>query len=112
METRSKNFLLANDLKWENPAPGITRQIMGYDEKMMMVKVVFGQDSIGAAHRHPHVQTTYVVNGRFEVMIEGEKKVLCAGDGFYIEPDAEHGVICLEAGTLIDVFAPMREDFL
>jgi quercetin dioxygenase-like cupin family protein len=35
-----------------------------------------------------------------------------AGDGYYIEPDAPHGAVCLEDGILIDVFSPMRMDFL
>jgi quercetin dioxygenase-like cupin family protein len=45
-------------------------------------------------------------------MINGEKKILEAGDGFYIEPDVPHGAVCLEEGILIDTFSPMRQDFL
>ena len=44
--------------------------------------------------------------------IKGEKKILVAGDGFYAEPDVPHGVVCLEAGVLIDAFSPVRADFL
>jgi len=39
------------------------------------------------------------------------KKVLKAGDVFYVAPNLIHGAVCLEAGVLIDVFSPMREDF-
>jgi len=38
--------------------------------------------------------------------------VLNAGDAFYIPPNVLHGAICREAGVLIDVFSPMREDFI
>ena len=41
-----------------------------------------------------------------------EKKVLRAGDGYYVAPNMPHGCVCLEAGVLIDTFSPMREDFL
>lgn len=112
MKTRSANFLLESELKWENPAPGITRQIMGYDGQIMLVKVLFEKGSIGVPHEHFHSQSTYVVSGKFDVQIGDEKKILQAGDGFYIEPDAYHGAVCLEAGVLIDVFSPMRADFL
>ncbi|MFI3323114.1 MAG: cupin domain-containing protein [Rikenellaceae bacterium] len=112
MKTRSANFLLESELKWENPGPGITRQIMGYDGQIMLVKVLFEKGAIGTVHEHFHSQSTYVVSGKFETMINGEKKILQAGDGFYIEPDAPHGAVCLEPGILIDVFSPMREDFL
>ena len=44
--------------------------------------------------------------------VNGEKQIVSAGDGVYIEPDAEHGCTCLEAGILIDCFSPMRADFL
>jgi quercetin dioxygenase-like cupin family protein len=37
---------------------------------------------------------------------------LSAGDCFYVEADLPHGVVAREAGTLIDVFTPAREDFV
>ena len=40
------------------------------------------------------------------------KKVLKAGDGFYVPPNLEHGALCLEEGELIDVFSPIRADFM
>ncbi len=112
METKSKNFILSNEVSLQYAAEGITRQIMGYDGQLMMVKVIFEKGAIGYVHEHFHSQTTYVASGRFEVMIKDEKQILGSGDGFYVEPDASHGVVCLEAGVLIDVFNPVRLDFL
>lgn len=112
MKTRSENFLFEDQLQWEIPGQGITRQIMGYDGQLMLVKVCFEKGAIGYAHEHYHSQSTYVVSGVFEVTINGETQTLKAGDGFYIEPDALHGALCVEAGILIDVFSPMRADFL
>jgi quercetin dioxygenase-like cupin family protein len=48
----------------------------------------------------------------FEVTIGNEKKMLMAGDAFYIPPNVIHGALCIEAGVLIDIFSPMREDFI
>ncbi len=112
MQTKSKNFLLSSELEWEQPGQGLTRQIMGYDGQLMLVKVKFEKGAIGYVHEHFHSQATYVVSGKFEVMINGEKKILEAGDGFYIEPNVPHGAVCLEEGILIDTFSPMRQDFL
>ncbi|MCE5331778.1 MAG: cupin domain-containing protein [Bacteroidales bacterium] len=112
MKTRSENFLISSELPWKNPSEGITRQIMGYDGQLMLVKVLFKKGAIGYVHEHFHSQSTYVVSGKFEVMINGETRILDAGDGFYIEPDIPHGAVCLEEGILIDTFSPMREDFL
>jgi quercetin dioxygenase-like cupin family protein len=53
-----------------------------------------------------------VESGVFEVEINSEKKMLKAGDAFYIPPNVIHGAVCLERGVLIDTFSPMREDFI
>jgi len=112
MKPQSENFLLADKTDWENPDKGIRRQIMGYNGAIMLVKVVFEQGATGYLHTHPHSQSTYVSSGKFEVTINNEKCTLSAGDGFFAEPNAPHGVLCLEAGILIDAFSPAREDFL
>ena len=85
---------------------------MGYDGQLMMVKVDFEKGAIGTMHEHYHSQVTYVVSGKFELTIGGEKKILVAGDGYYVAPDELHGCVCLEAGVLIDTFSPVRADFL
>lgn len=112
MKTRSKNFVLENETRWDELGGGIRRQIMAYDGQLMLVKVCFEKGAIGNIHEHYHSQASYVVSGKFEVEINGEKKVLVAGDSFYIEPDAPHGAVCLEEGVLIDTFSPVRADFL
>ena len=109
---QSEVFQVGSTMKWEQVWPGIERQMMGYDDRIMLVNVKFKRGAIGQTHKHPHSQTTYVVNGSFEVTIGDEKKVLNAGDGFYVPPQIMHGAICLEDGILIDVFSPHREDFL
>jgi quercetin dioxygenase-like cupin family protein len=85
---------------------------MAFEEKMMLVRVEFEVGAIGTVHKHHHIQMTSVESGVFEVEIAGEKKILKAGDVFYIPANILHGAACLEAGVLIDVFTPMREDFI
>ncbi len=109
---KSTNFILENQTLWEHPAKGIKRQIMGFNEDIMLVKVFFEKGAVGTPHEHFHTQTTYVASGVFEIEIKGEKKLLRQGDGFFVEADAYHGALCIEEGILIDVFTPMRADFL
>lgn len=111
-KTRSETFIHEAEREWEPAGDGVVRQIMGYDGQVMLVKVKFEQGTVGSPHTHYHTQTTYVASGKFEFTVNGEKQIVAAGDGVYIEPDAEHGCICLEAGILIDCFSPMRESFL
>lgn len=112
MKTKSEVFQIAKEMGWENPGPSIKRQIMGYDGQLMMVKVVFEEGAVGTMHEHYHSQATYVASGKFELTIGEEKRILEAGDGYYVAPDVLHGCVCLEAGILIDTFSPMRADFL
>jgi len=105
-------FIRDEDLAWEQPAPGMQRKIMAYDNRLMLVKVAFEKGAVGSLHSHHHTQITHVSSGRFEVEISGEKMILGSGDAFYVPPHAVHGAVCLEAGVLIDVFSPKREDFI
>ena len=44
--------------------------------------------------------------------IGGETRIIRKGDTYYTLPDVVHGVTCLKAGRLLDIFTPMRKDFL
>lgn len=112
-KTRSKTFVCENETKWETIGDGITRQILGYDGHIMMVKIKAEKAGpVGVEHAHYHPQVTYVSSGKFEFTIGNEKKVVTAGDGMYMEPDVRHSCICIEPGVIVDCFSPMREDFL
>ncbi|MCL4123189.1 UNVERIFIED_CONTAM: hypothetical protein GTU68_025888 [Idotea baltica] len=85
---------------------------MGYDDKIMLVKVHFDKGGIGYKHEHHHSQVTYVESGSFDFSIGDETITVHGGDSVYIPPHVMHGAICTESGILIDVFSPIREDFM
>lgn len=107
-----KIFIVDSDMEWEELGGGIKRKVMVWNDYLMLVKVAFEEDSIGTLHEHPHTQITHIESGVFEVEISGTKKLLKSGDAFYVPPNAIHGVVCLQAGVLIDTFNPKREDFI
>jgi quercetin dioxygenase-like cupin family protein len=108
----TKGFWHGDETEWEEVGPGLRRQVMGYDDKLMLVKVDFAEGAVGMMHKHYHSQCTYVVSGEFEMTIGEETKTLKGGDSFYILPHLMHGCVCTKPGMLIDVFSPAREDFL
>jgi quercetin dioxygenase-like cupin family protein len=114
METNAQvNVFIENaDVAWEQVGEGVRRKIMSYDEKLMVVKVEFETGGVGSLHQHHHSQITHIESGEFEVQIGDEKKLLKAGDAFMIPSNMMHGAVCKKAGVLIDVFSPMREDFI
>lgn len=91
---------------------GVTRKILTYDKDVMMVEVVFEKGAVGSVHTHPHKQISYIAKGSFEFALGEEKRVLKQGDSVLIPSDQPHGVVALEDAMIVDVFSPMREDFL
>ena len=111
-QLQSKEFILGADTEWEQIDPKLRRQVMGYDDRIMLVKVEFKAGGVGQLHEHHHSQVTYVESGEFEMTIGDEVRTLRGGDSFYIPPHVMHGCTCTKDGVLIDVFSPHREDFL
>ena len=106
-------FVRGADAPWQDTNDvGMRRQILGHGPDLMLVRVEFDEGAVGALHHHPHRQVCYVAAGRFAVTIDGQRAELTVGDSFYVTADKVHGVLALEAGTLIDAFTPARLDFL
>lgn len=112
MTKQSENFIFESGTAWHYAGGGVVRQILGYNDSIMMVKVKFKKGQEGAMHSHPHSQVTYVASGKFEFTIGGVTKIVEAGDALYKQPGLEHGCVCLEDGILIDCFNPFRDTFL
>lgn len=99
-------------IKKENPAPGIQRQMV-VGQNVMMVRFTFEPFLVTPEHTHPHEQMTLVVQGKVKFFIEGEVKIVSPGDVLHFPPHNRHGATMLdEEVVLIDIFSPIREDFL
>lgn len=99
-------------MEWTDLGNGIKRKIMAYNDSMMLVKVAFESGAVGVLHRHPHTQASYVSKGIFDISIDGVTTRLRAGDVYFVPSELIHGAVCIESGELVDVFSPMREDFV
>ncbi|MEM8918172.1 MAG: cupin domain-containing protein [Pseudomonadota bacterium] len=111
-DRHSDTFVLAQETKVEILEPGIKRQILSYGPDLMLCRLWFYAGVAGTVHQHPHSQITYIESGRFQAMMGGREKELIAGDSVAITPHTDHGITCIEAGSLLDMFNPVREDFL
>lgn len=109
---QDQRWVFHSDALPQDAGSGVTRRVLAYTEQLMCVENYFEQGAVGALHSHPHTQITYVVSGRFSFTINGETHVVGPGDTMLKTNGVVHGCTCLEEGVLLDIFNPMREDFL
>lgn len=106
-----KLFAQASDGK-VTQLDGSSRRVILDLPELMLVEFTFEAGGIGALHSHPHLQTSYVAEGTFEVTIDGVTETIAAGGAYIVPTGLVHGVRALTAGKLIDSFTPRRDDFL
>ena len=80
-------------------------------EKMTIGEVSLNPNTVVPMHEHPHEQLTYVIEGRFEFTVGAETTVLEPGMVALIPGGVTHGGRTLTACKVIDLFAPIREDY-
>lgn len=110
--SKGDSFAHAADLDFVDAAPGIRRKVLCWDDGVMMVHFVFEPGAVGPLHSHPHVQCSFIEAGSFDVTIDGRTERLVKGDSYLVPSNAPHGATAVEAGAIVDVFMPMREDFV
>lgn len=96
----------------EHVGEGIERQMV-VGERVMVCRLRFAPRVATPAHEHPHEQLTLVERGRVLFTVGGEERVAVPGDVLHFPPGTWHGATVLEEeAVLIDIFSPIREDFL
>jgi quercetin dioxygenase-like cupin family protein len=63
-------------------------------------------------HSHPHEQVVHMLSGELEVTVDGESRILRAGDVGVIPSHAVHSGRVLTPCRVMDAFYPLREDYM
>src|SRR6476619_1632084 len=96
----------------ENIAEGIERQML-VGEKVMICRFRFDPHVVTPAHDHPHEQITLVEQGKVLFTVGDKQQTARPGDVLHFPSGTWHGATMLdEEVILIDIFSPIREDFL
>jgi len=111
-EQKGMPWVFHRNAEVESGGVGVEKRVLAYTDQLMCVENQFQTGAVGKLHSHPHTQLTYVAEGVFSFTIGEETKIVRKGDTLLKEHGVAHGCVCLEAGTLVDIFTPMREDFL
>ena len=97
---------------YQTPLTGIRQKTLVYGDKTLMTQFVLDRGAVLPRHSHPHEQTGYLVSGRIRLFIDGTTHDCAPGDSWCIPGDVLHGADILEDAVAIEVFSPVREDYL
>jgi len=96
----------------EQVAEGIERQMV-VGVNLMIIRFRFAPFLVTPEHEHKHEQMSIVVSGRVRFFVEGTERIASPGDVLHFPPNCWHGATMMdEEVVLIDIFTPVREDFL
>jgi mannose-6-phosphate isomerase-like protein (cupin superfamily) len=108
---REMPFYRTDDLPVTEMLPGILRRSVCLDD-VMLTFFEFEPEAVIPEHHHPHQQITWVVSGAMEFNLDGELRVLQAGDGVLIPPNVPHSAVVLDGPChALDAWHPVREDY-
>ena len=97
---------------YTTPLKGIRMKTLCYGEKTLMTEFRLERGSDLPIHSHPHEQTGYLVSGHIVLTLGGEKHDVMPGDSWCIPPEVPHGAKIIVDSVAIEVFSPVRNDYL
>jgi len=93
-------------------AEGMKIKTLVHGDKSLMTKFSVKGGQVHPSHSHPYEQTGYLLEGKVKFTIGDEIQVVEAGDAWSIPADVEHQGEVIEDAIGIEVFSPVREDYL
>jgi len=91
---------------------GVMRKTLVYGANTLMVEFKLSKGKGLPMHKHPHEQTGYLVSGKSIMIMDGKKYEMSPGDSWSIPGNMEHGAEVIEDSIVVEVFSPVREDYL
>ena len=100
------------DVPVHSMGPGLRRRNMCVGPQTMLCRFSMEAGSAVPTHAHPHEQTGYCISGAFQLTIGDETALVRAGDAWLVPGATPHAAHFLEACELVEIFVPVREDYL
>lgn len=92
--------------------PGVKLQTLVHGEKTLMGRFEVAKDAKIPPHKHEHEQTGLLLSGKLLLTIDGEEHAVDTGDSWCIYGGSEHSVIALDDSVVVEVFSPVRKDYI
>jgi quercetin dioxygenase-like cupin family protein len=107
---------MKNIVKKEDAIPkqflGVDFVVLAIGKDTMVAKMLYKATDFVPFHKHPNEQSGYIISGKYKLRFGGADYTLTEGDTYSILANEEHSIEIIEAGEVIDVFSPIRQDYL
>lgn len=97
---------------YKEPLAGIRQKTLVHGAKTLMVEFLLAKGTLLPRHSHPHEQIGYLVSGRMRLTIGNDVQEVMPGDSWCIPGGEEHCADILEESVAVEVFSPVREEYL
>jgi quercetin dioxygenase-like cupin family protein len=91
---------------------GLKIKTLCHGPSTLMSEFQLEKDAELPEHSHPYEQTGYLVKGKIRFTINGTSALMEPGDSWCVPSDVLHQAEILEDSVLIEVFSPVREEYL
>lgn len=91
--------------------PLVGRQVL-HTETMTIARIHLASGAVVPRHQHANEQVANVVSGRLRFVVGDAEVVVSAGESIAIPSDVPHEVEALQDSLVLDVFSPVREDWV
>lgn len=107
-----KYMITKKDQAMKRTFKGVSLDVLAVGEKSMVTKMNYVKGNYASTHAHPNEQSGYVIFGKYRLIIDTLDVLLNPGDSYSIPGNVPHSFEVIEGGEVIDVFTPIREDYL
>ncbi len=105
-------FTKNDSSKFKPLLQGVSMRSLAFEEKTILCEFKLEKGNAIPSHRHPYEQTGYLIHGKLNFRIGSDWFLAETGDSWCIPENVEHQVEILEDSTALELFSPIRPDYL
>jgi len=108
----NKSPINKSDIHPTNQLKGVYRKTLIYDDSMMLCHFTLEKNAKIPKHSHKENQIGYVIKGKIKFLTDEKEFIAKEGDSYLFKSNERHGALILENSEVIDVFNPLRQDYI
>ena len=110
--THQTKFFVKKENAVKKQFLGVDFEVLAIGKESMVTKMLYKESDSVPFHKHPNEQNGYIITGRYKLTFDKKEYILTNGDSYSIPANMEHSMEIIEAGEVIDIFTPVRQDYL